>query len=204
MSCLAMCGSGGRQIGNLYWSDAVRSRRASDDYRSHHRSSIVRPPNCRDVGCVPDQICRLRQGYSIRYRIQRNRLALSVTSEAPLCHSACLLAMFLWQNLSVPMRWRRRMNHQAATGMWNAMAVGMLLFNLCAPSLVRGQTNNVATPNRSLSAGCPSCCTMSVAERTREEGCYVLANDALESLPQGPLYWHLYTYPNLAAASQAD
>src|SRR5690348_14981452 len=44
---------------------------------------------------------------------------------------------------------------------------------------------------------------MPVSERTQEEGCYVLANDALDSLPSGPLYWHLYAYPNKAAASQA-
>lgn len=97
------------------------------------------------------------------------------------------------------------MNHQAATRLWNAMVLVLLLFTLCAPSLVRGQTDIVATPNRPLSAGnsCPSCCTMPASERTREEGCYVLANDALDSLPPGPLYWHLYTYPNMAAASQA-
>jgi mannose-6-phosphate isomerase-like protein (cupin superfamily) len=44
---------------------------------------------------------------------------------------------------------------------------------------------------------------MPVSERTQEDGCYVLANDALDSLPVGPLYWHLYAYPNMAAASQA-
>jgi len=44
---------------------------------------------------------------------------------------------------------------------------------------------------------------MPVSQRTQEEGCYVLANDALDTLPAGPLYWHLYTYPNMAAASQA-
>jgi len=44
---------------------------------------------------------------------------------------------------------------------------------------------------------------MPVSERTQDEGCYVLSNDALGSLPPGPLYWYLYTYPNMAAASQA-
>lgn len=49
----------------------------------------------------------------------------------------------------------------------------------------------------------PSSCTIPVSERKQEEGCYVLANEALESLPPSPLFWHLYTYPTTAAASQA-
>ena len=59
------------------------------------------------------------------------------------------------------------------------------------------------SPSVNAGSSCPTCCTMPVSERTQEEGCYVLANDALDSLSPGPLYWHLYTYPNLAAASQA-
>ena len=87
----------------------------------------------------------------------------------------------------------------------NAMAFAMLFLVLCEPSFVRGQTNTVSPPNRLPSSGspCPSCCTMRVSERTQEEGCYVLANETLDSLPSGPLYWHLYTYPNMATASQA-
>ena len=70
-----------------------------------------------------------------------------------------------------------------------------------------GMTAQASEINRSPSvnagSSCPTCCTMPVSERTQEDGCYVLANDALDSLPPGPLYWHLYTYPNLAAAFQA-
>jgi quercetin dioxygenase-like cupin family protein len=94
------------------------------------------------------------------------------------------------------------MDHQTATRQWNAKVLAMLLPFLCAPILLRGQTNTVAKPDTAGSF-CPSCCAMPVSERTQEEGCYVLANDALDSLPLGPLYWHLYTYPNMAAASQA-
>ena len=94
------------------------------------------------------------------------------------------------------------MDHQAATRQWNAKVLAMLLPALCAPILLRGQTNTVAKRDTAGSS-CPSCCAMPVSERTQEEGCYVLANDALDSLPPGPLYWHLYTYPNMAAASQA-
>lgn len=70
-----------------------------------------------------------------------------------------------------------------------------------------GMTAHSSEINRSpsVNAGgsCPSCCTMPVGERTQEEGCYVLANEALDSLPPGPLFWHLYTYPSVAAASEA-
>jgi ribonuclease BN (tRNA processing enzyme)/quercetin dioxygenase-like cupin family protein len=67
-------------------------------------------------------------------------------------------------------------------------------------------THPAETPRRppvSASASCPSCCTMPASERSQEEGCYVIANEALESLPPGPLFWHLYTYPTTAAASEA-
>jgi hypothetical protein len=82
------------------------------------------------------------------------------------------------------------MNHCALTRRRNAMALALVVFTLCAPNLVRAQINKVAVPNRPLpaSSSCPSCCTMPVSERTGEEGCYVLANNALDSLPPGPLY----------------
>ena len=97
------------------------------------------------------------------------------------------------------------MDHKAGMRLWNAITLSLLLLNFGAPDIVRSQTNGDTASNQMHSAtnSCPSCCAMPVSERTQEEGCYVLANDALESLPPGPLYWHLYTYPNIAAASQA-
>src|SRR5689334_4305780 len=97
------------------------------------------------------------------------------------------------------------MNYQGAKGSWNAVVLSLLLLTLGAQGCVRGKTKTAVPPSQPASAGnsCPSCCAMPVSERTQEEGCYVLANDALDSLPSGPLYWHLYAYPNLAAASQA-
>jgi hypothetical protein len=97
------------------------------------------------------------------------------------------------------------MNLLAARRLWSAIALAVLLFALGGASLVQGQSDGVPTPNRSIQTGnsCPTCCTMRVSDRTREEGCYVLANDELDSLPSGPLYWHLYTYPNMTAASEA-
>jgi quercetin dioxygenase-like cupin family protein len=46
----------------------------------------------------------------------------------------------------------------------------------------------------------PGDCELPVAQRTRLEGCYLLASTALETLPRGPLYWHLYNYPTRIAA----
>jgi len=43
-----------------------------------------------------------------------------------------------------------------------------------------------------------------VAQRGDEElGCYILANKQLGSLPDEPLYWHLYVYQTRAAADAA-
>ncbi|HXR97501.1 MAG TPA: hypothetical protein VN709_06620 [Terriglobales bacterium] len=96
------------------------------------------------------------------------------------------------------------MNHQVAIRLCKTIALATFL-SLCTARPVRGQTNTIAKPNRALPAAksCPSCCTMPVSERTEEEGCYVLANNSLDTLPPGPLYWHLYKYPNIEAASQA-
>ena len=43
-------------------------------------------------------------------------------------------------------------------------------------------------------------CDTKVAERTGVAGCYLVASEQLGTLPAGPLFWHLYTYPNLADA----
>jgi len=43
-------------------------------------------------------------------------------------------------------------------------------------------------------------CEVPVAERTNEFGCYFVAAKELGVVPPGTLFWHLYTYPDLAAA----
>jgi mannose-6-phosphate isomerase-like protein (cupin superfamily) len=50
----------------------------------------------------------------------------------------------------------------------------------------------------------PFTCTMLATARTQEEGCYIVATEQLEHLPAGSLFWHLYTYPALQAAKQAQ
>jgi hypothetical protein len=43
-------------------------------------------------------------------------------------------------------------------------------------------------------------CNANVAARTGVNGCYLVASEPLGTLPAGPLFWHLYTYRNLADA----
>lgn len=50
----------------------------------------------------------------------------------------------------------------------------------------------------------PYTCTMLASARTQEEGCYIAASEKIEHLPAGPLFWHLYTYPAIQGAKQAQ
>jgi hypothetical protein len=56
---------------------------------------------------------------------------------------------------------------------------------------------------QSASAQVPGRCEVPASQRTTEAGCYVSATVRLGELPAGPLFWHLYTYPNRAAANRA-
>lgn len=49
----------------------------------------------------------------------------------------------------------------------------------------------------------PGRCEMPVSERTSEIGCYVSAIQSLGSLPDVPLFWHLYAFPTRTAAEAA-
>jgi quercetin dioxygenase-like cupin family protein len=42
-----------------------------------------------------------------------------------------------------------------------------------------------------------------VSERTSEVGCWVVADETIGRLPEGPIFWHLDTYMTLAAAEAA-
>ena len=44
-------------------------------------------------------------------------------------------------------------------------------------------------------------CEIPVAERKSDLGCYLVAIHALGKLPVGDVFWHIYTYPTLAAAN---
>jgi hypothetical protein len=60
-------------------------------------------------------------------------------------------------------------------------------------------TGSAQTP----SAPSPFTCTMLASQRTQEVGCYMVGSETLTSLRNGPLFWHLYTYPTLDAATHA-
>lgn len=49
----------------------------------------------------------------------------------------------------------------------------------------------------------PGRCTDPASARTGELGCYLLSNDRVERLPDGPLFWHVYSYQTRAAAGAA-
>jgi mannose-6-phosphate isomerase-like protein (cupin superfamily) len=40
-------------------------------------------------------------------------------------------------------------------------------------------------------------------QQPSEVGCYLIANQTIESLPEGVLFWHIYSYPTRAAAEAA-
>jgi quercetin dioxygenase-like cupin family protein len=54
--------------------------------------------------------------------------------------------------------------------------------------------------NGPASAQVPGNCATPAAERTGELGCYVDAEVTLGDLPKSPVFWHLYNYPDRAAA----
>src|SRR6266702_4484363 len=46
----------------------------------------------------------------------------------------------------------------------------------------------------------PGGCDTPVSQRASEVGCYLTATEALDAMPRGPVFWHLYNYPTRAAA----
>jgi quercetin dioxygenase-like cupin family protein len=68
--------------------------------------------------------------------------------------------------------------------------IGWFVFLLATAAPVLGQ----AMKNR----GC-----LPVSQRTAEAGCWIMLNEPLGRLAQSPVYWHLDTYPNRAAAEAA-
>ncbi len=73
---------------------------------------------------------------------------------------------------------------------------GML--SLVALAILTGAACNFAGAQ---SGRKPSC--QPVSERIQEIGCWIIASESLGALPKEPVYWHLYAYPNRAAADAA-
>jgi quercetin dioxygenase-like cupin family protein len=69
---------------------------------------------------------------------------------------------------------------------------------VCAIWLLAGVTTTGA-----VCAQVPGGCNTPVSQRTSEVGCYLTATEVLGTLPQGPLFWHLYVYPTRSAAETA-
>lgn len=69
----------------------------------------------------------------------------------------------------------------------------------CAPFVVGLAT---ADPSLAQVPG-PPACTTPASQRPSEVGCYLSAVEPLGALSQGPVFWHLYTFPTRAAAEAA-
>lgn len=94
----------------------------------------------------------------------------------------------------------------AGTGVFLALATGGC----------RSARENQATPPSSplgaqpqftlaeLEAMVPGRCETPVSQRTGEAGCYLAATARFGELPEGPLFWHLYTYATLREAEAAQ
>ena len=80
------------------------------------------------------------------------------------------------------------------------VAVSLLrtILSAVALSALAGAASNFAAAQ---SGGKLTC--QPTSERTQEIGCWIVASEALGALPKEPVYWHLYTYPNRAAAEAA-
>ena len=65
-------------------------------------------------------------------------------------------------------------------------------------AMVDGQDRG--SDGRARNPGLPGWCETPVAERKAEPGCYTTAITQLGVLPSEPLYWHLDTFPDRAAA----
>jgi quercetin dioxygenase-like cupin family protein len=76
-----------------------------------------------------------------------------------------------------------------------ALLCGCLVGTLAVPAVAQDHPADPASPFS---------CAMPISQRTQEAGCYLLAAQNLSSLPSGPLFWHLYTYPTMEAAPKGD
>ncbi|SAL65848.1 hypothetical protein AWB74_03652 [Caballeronia arvi] len=81
---------------------------------------------------------------------------------------------------------RRRGFINAVAGVSSVVSVALL--SLAAPRDLLAQTGGTCIP---------------VSERTTEFGCFVHAEQHLQELPSGPIYWHIDRFPSRASAEAA-
>lgn len=70
-------------------------------------------------------------------------------------------------------------------------------------TIILGTPSGMAQVSEPVRLDRPFSCTIPASQRKQEEGCYILAAEVLTSLPEAPLFWHLYTYPTIQAATLA-
>ena len=101
---------------------------------------------------------------------------------------------------------------RGVAGRVSLCVTGILL--VLAPSACRSVIEDQATPSSlpqdaqpqftpaELEAMVPGRCETPVSQRAGEAGCYLAATAPIE-LPEGQLFWHLYTYPTVRDAETA-
>jgi hypothetical protein len=67
-------------------------------------------------------------------------------------------------------------------------------------AFVLGEAQDRGSDGRARNPGLSGWCETPVADRKAEAGCYTTAITSLGMPPRGPLFWHLDTYPDRAAA----
>lgn len=77
---------------------------------------------------------------------------------------------------------------------------GFIALTVGAFAFAEGQDRSVA--GRARNPGLPGWCETPVADRKAEPGCYTTAITDVGVLPREPLYWHLDTFPDRAAAER--
>ena len=80
------------------------------------------------------------------------------------------------------------------------MATRLIITHAAGAIACCGIIATLALPSSAQSPPPGRGCTVPASERTGEVGCYLSAIEDLGTLAGGPVYWHIYNYPNRAAA----
>lgn len=87
------------------------------------------------------------------------------------------------------------------------LAMGSLMLSTAACVSARSPAAQPMNPHETgalaASAPPPGACEVPASERTDEIGCYLTAVEPLGTLPEAPMFWHLYQYSSHADAEAA-
>ena len=95
------------------------------------------------------------------------------------------------------------MRRQMDTGMWRVTRgrlVQMLVLTVLGGLSAAWGAQDRGPDGRAHNPGVTGWCDTPAADRKAELGCYTTAINPIGSLPAGPLFWHLDTFPTREAA----